>query len=117
MICHVTVQTEDLQGSIDFYTWLLNLPVSRRFQIPDGEIAFLGEDETKFELIYTKMYKKAGTAEGISVGFAVESLEEKMNMLKSGNIPTSPILSPNPHVRFCYFTDLNGIKIQLLEEK
>jgi lactoylglutathione lyase len=117
MICHVTVQSEDLQGTIDFYEWLLNLPVSRRFEIPDGEIAFLGAEATKLEIISVKGYKKTGTAEGISIGFAISSLDDKMAMLDEKNIPHSPAISPNPHTRFCYFTDLNGIKIQLAEEK
>jgi lactoylglutathione lyase len=117
MICHVTVMTENLQESIDFYDWLLNLPVVRKFETPEGNIAFLGEEETKFELIESKGYKRSGTAEGITVGFAVQSLEDKIEMLKSKNIPTSPVISPNPHVHFCFFTDMNGIKIQLMESK
>ncbi len=117
MICHVTVQTEKLQESIDFYAWLLNLPLSRRFEIKDGEIAFLGKEETKLELIFNKDYKRTGTSEGITIGFAVNSLEDKIAMLDEKNIPHSSVISPNPHVIFCYFTDLNGIKIQLMEEK
>lgn len=117
MICHVTVQTEDLQGTIDFYNWLLDLPVVQRFEVPNGEIAFLGEEETKFEIIYTKDYKKQGNAEGITVGFAVKSLEEKIELLKSKDIEVTPIIAPNPHARFVFFVDLNGIKIQLFEAK
>lgn len=115
MICHVTVQTEDLQGTIDFYNWLLGLPVVQRFNIPDGEIAFLGEEETKFEIIFNKDYKRKGNAEGITVGFVVEGLQEKVHMLTSRGIKVSPIISPNPHARFAFFEDLNGIKIQLFE--
>jgi lactoylglutathione lyase len=113
MICYVTVQTEDLKASIEFYQWLLDLPVTRRFIIPDGEIAFMGANETKLELIYSKEFKTSAEVEGISIGFTVDSLEEKMEMLKSKNISTTPIYSPNPNSSFFYFTDLNGIKIQL----
>ena len=117
MICHVTVETENLKESVDFYAWLLDLPVARRMEIPSGEIAFLGEEETKLELIYSRGYKRSGTAEGITVGFAVRSLKDKMDMLDEKNIPHSPVISPNPHVMFFYLTDPNGIRIQLLEEK
>lgn len=117
MICHVTVQTENFQETIEFYGWLLNLPVVQRFSTLNGDIAFLGEEETKFEIIYTKDYKRKGNSEGITVGFEVDSLEDKIKMLKSKGIATSPIISPNPHARFCFFTDLNGIKIQLFEGK
>lgn len=117
MICHVTVQTEDLQSSIDFYHWLLGLPVANRFPIPNGEIAFLGKEQTKFEIIYNKDYKKQGNATGVTVGFAVDCLEEKIEMLKSKNIEVSPVISPNPATSFVFFVDLNGIKIQLVESK
>jgi Glyoxalase/Bleomycin resistance protein/Dioxygenase superfamily. len=117
MICHVTVQTENLQGSVDFYSWLLGLPVSRRFEFQNGEIAFLGDEETKLEFIFNQGYQKSGTAQGISIGFSVNSLEEKMALLDEKEIIHTPVLSPNPHTRFCYFTDLNGIKIQLMEVK
>lgn len=117
MICHVTVETENLKESIDFYAWLLDLPVSRRMEIPDGEIAFLGEEETKLELICRKDYKRTGTAEGITVGFAVPSLKDKITVLDEKRIPHSPVITPNPHVMFFYLTDPNGIRIQLLEEK
>lgn len=115
MICHVTVLTEKLQESIDFYAWLLDLPLFRRFEIEGGEIAFLGENETKLELIYRDGYKRTGMAEGITVGFAVESLEDKMAMLDEKHIAHSAIISPNPNTLFCYFNDLNGINIQLME--
>lgn len=117
MICHVTVQTEDLKSSIEFYDWLLELPVAQQFEIPNGEIAFLGKEETKFEIIYNKDYKKKGNAQGVTIGFLVDCLDDKIEMLKSKGIEVSPVISPNPHTRFIFFVDLNGIKIQLVENK
>ncbi len=117
MICHVTVQTEDLKSSIEFYDWLLELPVAQQFEIPNGEIVFLGKEETKFEIIYNKDYKKQGNAQGVTIGFLVDCLDDKIEMLKSKGIEVSPVISPNPHTRFIFFVDLNGIKIQLVENK
>lgn len=117
MICHVTVQTEDLNSSIEFYDWLLGMTVAHRFEIPNGEIAFLGKEETKFEIIYNKDYKKQGDSKGVTIGFKVDCLEEKIEMLKGKGIEVSPVISPNPHTRFIFFVDLNGIKIQLVENK
>jgi lactoylglutathione lyase len=117
MICHVTVTTENMQATIDFYQWLLNLPIDRRFPIGDGgEIIFFGEpEETKLEVIYQPDVK-AKAAEGVTIGFAVPSVKEKMDMLDTRNIPHSPLIAPNPHASFFFFTDLNGVSIQLFEE-
>lgn len=117
MICHVTVTTEHMQDTVDFYQWLLDLPVDSRFPIGNGgEIVFFGKpEETKFEVIY-QPDAKTKPAEGVTIGFAVTSLKEKMDLLDSRNIPHSPVIAPNPHASFCMFTDLNGVKIQLFEE-
>ena len=115
MICHVTVMTGSLQESIEFYQWLLGLPVARRFPYGDGgEIAFLGAEETKLELIYAKDHQPT-PGNDITLGFAVPDLDEKIALLDSRNIGHSPVLSPGPGMRFCFFTDLNGVRVQLFE--
>ena len=117
MICHVTITTENMQDTVEFYQWLLDLPIHRRFPIDDGgEIVFFGKpEETKFEVIYHPE-AKTKPADGVTIGFEVASLHEKMDMLDSRNIPHSPVIAPNPHTSFCIFTDLNGVRIQLFEE-
>lgn len=117
MICHVTVKTENIQDSIDFYQWLLELPVVSRYEIPSGELAFLGKEETKLEFICERNYKKHGNIEGITVGFRVDNLDDKIEKLKDRNITISPIMMPSANVRFCLFTDFNGMNVQLFEEK
>jgi lactoylglutathione lyase len=117
LICHVTVQTENIQESIDFYQWLLDLPVVSRHEIPGGELAFLGAAETKLEFICERNYKKQDKIEGITVGFKVDNLDKKIEMMKNRNIGVSAIIMPSSNVRFCFFTDLNGVSIQLFEEK
>lgn len=118
MICHVTVTTNDMQKTIDFYQWLLDLPIDRRFPTGNGgEIVFFGEpDETKFEIIH-QPGSEPKAAEGVTIGFSVDSLQEKMDLLDSRNIAHSPVISPNAHAAFCFFTDLNGVKIQLFQER
>jgi lactoylglutathione lyase len=117
MICHITVQTGNMQESIDFYTWLFDMPVITRYETPGGELAFLGAEETKLEFFCRKNYNKQDKIEGISIGFKVDNLEEKIEMLKSKNIGVTPIIAPVQGVRFCFFTDLNGVNVQLFEEK
>jgi len=116
MICHVTVHTAKLKETLEFYQWLLDLPVAKTLKTPRGDILFLGENETKFELIEDT---GAGSVEvkNLTVGFSVEDLGAKLAMLDGKGIPHSEVISPSPNTRFAYFTDLNGCKIQLFEEK
>ena len=115
MIAHVTVQTAKLDETLEFYQWLLGLPISRRLQRPTGEIIFLGENETKFELIEDKDAQIINAKELIT-GFAVDDLDSKIAMLDSRQIPHSEIRSPSPGTKFVFFTDLNGCEIQLIQE-
>ena len=116
MIAHVTVHTAKINESVNFYQWLLDLPISRKFNTPTGEIVFLGENETKFEFIEDNNAEKINAA-GLSIGFTVDNLDEKIAMLDGKQIKHSPIISPGSNVRFVYFSDLNGCQIQLFEEK
>ena len=116
MIAHVTVRTGKLQETLEFYQWLLGLPISMKLDTPTGEIIFLGENETKFELIEDNSAGKIN-AKGLTIGFLVDDLDKKIAMLDSKGIPHSEILSPIPNLRFAFFFDMNGCEIQLYEEK
>ena len=115
MICHVTVRTAKLSETVDFYQWLLGLPVSRKLNTLTGDIIFLGENETKFELIEDNKADRIN-AKGLTIGFMTDSLDEKIRMLDSRQIRHSEILSPGPNISFFFFTDLNGCEIQICEE-
>ena len=116
MIVHVTVRTGKIKETLDFYQWLLGLPISSRLNTPTGEIIFLGENETKFELIEDASVDKIN-AKGLTIGFYVDDLDVKIAILDSKEIPHSEIYSPIPDIRFAFFNDLNGCEIQLYEEK
>ena len=116
MIAHVTVRTAKLKETLDFYHWLLGLTVAYKFDIPTGEILFLGENETKFELIEDPQAEKIN-AKGLTIGFLVDDLDKKIAMLDEKLIGHSPIISPEPNIRFAFFKDLNGCEIQLFEQK
>ena len=114
MICHITLRTSKLNETVKFYDWLLGLKVSRTLNTPDGVIVFLGEDETKFELIEDAKAANIDAKE-LTIGFTVDNLDEKLAMLDGGKISHSQVISPSPNTRFAFFTDLNGCGIQLLE--
>lgn len=114
-----TIEVRDLSESISFYEEIVGLKLERRFTAgPDSEIAFLGDGETKIELIYNKNVKPEVIGANISLGFETADLEETMKVLRSKQISVlahpvfGEIISPNPHIKFCYVSDPNGIKIQ-----
>ena len=115
MIAHVTVRTAKLNETLEFYRWLLDLPVSRKINTPSGEIIFLGANETKFELIEDSSAEQIN-AKGLTIGFLVDNLDAKLAMLDGKQIRHSGIIAPALNIRFAFFNDLNGCEIQLFEE-
>mgnify|MGYP001565562577 FL=1 len=107
----------NLEESLKFYQDIVGLNINRRFNAgPYVEIAFLGDDETKIELICDKSLKKVDLGHNISLGFIVNSVDEMMAFVKEKGIDIQDEISqPNPHVKFFYILDPNGLKIQLVE--
>jgi lactoylglutathione lyase len=115
--CWSTLMVKDLEESIHFYQEVVGLSVSKRFLAgPRTEIAFLGDGETKIELIHNDGDGESFSGEGISWGFEVESLDAAMNLVKEKGfeIQGGPF-QPNPHTKFFYVLDPNGMKIQFVE--
>lgn len=113
-----TLNVKNLDESIDFYSNLLNCEVSQRFNVNENmEIAFLGNGETKIELIYNKLKENIVIGNDISWGFSVDSLEKIIEIIKEKNIEMiSNIIQPNPNTRFIFIKDPNGMNIQLVEK-
>jgi lactoylglutathione lyase len=112
-----TIRVNNLEESINFYEFIVGLQVNTRFQAgPNKEIAFLGNGETKVELIWDKSTSTTNVGPDISIGFEVDSVDEKLVFLKERNIPIqSEVIQPNPHTKFFYVLDPNGLKIQFVE--
>ena len=112
-----TIQVNNMEESLKFYQYIVGLKTDRRFQAgPDTEITFLGEGETKIELVHNKNNSSANIGADISLGFEVKSLDEKIKFLKENNISIhSGPFQPNPHIKFIYVLDPNGLKIQFAE--
>lgn len=113
-----TLTVKNMEESLAFYQELVGLPLARRFDAgPMGEIAFLGDGETKIELICNGMKETVDMGTEISLGFAVDSAAEKIAFLEKKGVPIhSGPFSPNPHVTFFFILDPNGLKIQFVEE-
>ena len=112
-----TIKVKDMEESLKFYQGIVGLPLNRRFAAGPGvEIAFLGNDGTKVELICNEKIKEVNIGSDISLGFAVKSLDEKIAFLEGKGIKLhSGPFAPNPHTKFFYILDPNGLRIQFVE--
>jgi len=115
--CWTTLTVADMERSLAFYRDTLGLPLDRRYTAGPGiEIAFLGEGETKLELICNQNIRDIRIGEHISVGFGVESADEAMEQLAAKGVALhSGPFQPNPHIRFFFVLDPDGLKVQLVE--
>ncbi|HHX61259.1 MAG TPA: VOC family protein [Epulopiscium sp.] len=116
--CWTTIDVKDMDESLGFYEEIVGLKINQRFQAgPDMEIAFLGEGETQVELIYNKKYSDINLGENISLGFKVNSVDEKIVFIKGKGLEVhSGPFKPNPSTTFFFVLDPNGLKIQFVED-
>lgn len=115
--CWSTLRVKNLDESIKFYTDIVGLAVESQFNAgPGTEIAFLGSGETKIELICDGQGGEISVGSDISWGFEVPSLDKSLALVKEKGITVDGgLIQPNPHVKFFFIRDPNGMKIQLVE--
>jgi lactoylglutathione lyase len=111
---HVTIFTGCLEESIKFYEDVVGLNIQNDFRKFGGNIVFLAKDEgdTQVELIDDP--QKAYKGSGISMGFHVDDVEAKREELIEKGLDVTPIITPNPHVKFFFIEDPNGVTVQFI---
>lgn len=117
--CWCTLMVKNLEDSLKFYQEIVGLKINRKFNAgPGTEIVFLGNGETEVELIYNEAKNDSNMGQDISLGFEVSSVDEMIEFVKDKGITVhSGPFQPNPHVKFFYLMDPNGLKIQFVENK
>ena len=102
--------------SLKFYQEIVGLSISRRNEGGPNQIVFLGDGETKVELIYSEANKNIEIGKDIAIGFEIDSVEEKMAFLKEKGIPIhSGPFTPHPGVTFFFIQDPNGLRVQFIQ--
>lgn len=117
--CWTTLTVKNMEESLKFYQEIVGLPIHNRFQAGPGiEIVFLGDGETKVELIHNENIKEVNMGQSISIGFQVDSLNDMMSFVKERGVEIhSGPFQPNPNTRFFFVLDPNGLKVQFVESK
>jgi lactoylglutathione lyase len=115
--CWSTITVKDMDESLKFYVDIVGLTVNKRFHAGPGvEIAFLGDGETKVELLCNKEIKEVSFGQSISLGFQVNSVDKMMTLVKENGIGIhSGPFQPNEHTKFFFVLDPNGLIIQFVE--
>jgi len=106
-----------MEKSVKFYREIAGLAECRRFTSGAGtEICFLGGGETKVELICGPDHPVPAPAQGVSLGFEVKSLDETLELVKEKGVQVdSGPFQPNPHIRFFFVKDPDGVSVQFVE--
>lgn len=114
-----TLHVKDMEASLTFYKNVVGLRENRRKDYPDGPtIVFLGDGETQVELIYNPLDRLEGMSKDFSIGFKVNSVDDKIDELKANGIPVyAGPKEPNPNIKFFYVLDPDGVKVQFVEFK
>lgn len=114
--CWCTISVKNMDKSVQFYKEVVGLPVARRFTTDAGyEIVFLGEGETKVELVCGPKHP-VPCGVGVSLGFEVKSLEDMMDFIKEKELPiSSGPFQPTQHIKFFFVEDPDGYSVQFVE--
>ncbi len=113
-----TIHVRNMEESLEFYQEVVGLKLVKQFNSAPGmEIAFLGQDDTKLELICSEKFKNIEAGNAVSLGFKVDSLDEMISVVneKKIQIKTGPV-QPNPNLKYFIVLDPNGVKIQFTEQ-
>lgn len=114
---HVTIMTGCLDESVAFYQDAVGLTIQRDMRDdPQHQIVFLGDGagSTRVELVGVPQGAYSGS--GISLGFETDDVQAERAKKEEQGMNPGPIISPNPHARFFFIADPNGVQIQFVQE-
>lgn len=88
---HIGIKVLDMEKSLEFYKNILEAKILKDYSYPESRIVFMEVGGTIIELIGKEKNTKREMGPIEHIAFKVESLEEKMEMLKNNGIEYSDV--------------------------
>ena len=124
---HITIRTPKFEEEIRFYQEIVKLHFINDLRPMGSEIVFLADEEgdTCIEVIHradpgaaADLGAAAGPADAdndnLSIGFKAADVDQMRADLDDKGYAPTPMISPNPYVRFFFVTDPAGVKVQFM---
>ncbi|MBN2544272.1 MAG: VOC family protein [Spirochaetes bacterium] len=116
-ISFITIYTNDIKASVEFYEDVLDFNVVRQFSPqPHMEIIFMDDKHgNQIEFIHDKN-EKPYTGCGLSIGFYVPDIEKIEKHLKNKNVEIvfGPVTMPSG-VKIIHAKDINGVELGFVQ--
>jgi len=106
----VTINVADMQRSIDFFTMKLGLRLKSRY---GNEFAVVEAPGLAIGLHPSSETRPAGA---VSIGFAVDDVEEGRKQLQGRGVATEGDIVVDPPMRFVFLKDPDGVQLYLAEQ-
>lgn len=114
--CWSTLNVKNMDESLKFYQDIVGLNIINKMNVgSDTQIVFLGDGDTKIELIHNTAKVEINAGSDISWGFETESLDKLISLLKENGYEYTGPFQPNPRVEFVFVSDPNGMKVQFVQ--
>lgn len=112
----LTIFVENIEASINFYTDIAGLKITKRFKPGNLEIAFLADSDgdTEIELIQAPAGTPLCKGQGMTICFEAEDIGSILDKVsKKGLIHTE--VDSHGDDRFFYTEDPNGLSIEFMQ--
>ena len=114
-LLHVTIQTNKFEDELKFYLDETGLKITRDMRPMGRNMIFLADKEGDSEIeIIEKPDAASSGNENLSIGFQTEDVMAKYEDLKARGFAVSPMICPNPHVKFFFVKDPAGVNGQFM---
>jgi len=112
---HIGIKVTDIEKSKAFYTMVLGCTILKDYKYTNSNLIFLDAHGTIIELIYKKENTDRSIGPIDHIAFKVDSLDDKINELKSFDIEIigDPIVVGS--ARIAFFNGPDGEKFEYVE--
>ncbi|MDF9866950.1 lactoylglutathione lyase [Bacilli bacterium PM5-3] len=117
-VCWITIQVNNMEQSVKFYTDLFDLKIANNFKVGPMELTFLQANNLQIELIYQPREDVINVNGGISIGVEIDDTNMWFDKLRKLNILfNKDKVVQVDGMKYFFIKDPNGVTIQLVDKK